>query len=124
MIMVGPGGARGGGMFGRANAELDPMIGLDDTSKPLRSKLLAVPALRQRYQKYVREIAEKWLDWNTLGPRVARYQSLIAEDVKVDTRKLYSVEAFTADVDDGERSLKSFVEKRRAYLLKSTAASR
>ena len=123
VIMFGPpGGGRGRGMFGRANAELDPMIGLDDTSKPLRSKLLAVPALRQRYLKYVREIAEKWLDWNTLGPRVARYQSLIAEDVKVDTRKLYSAEAFTADVEGGERSLKSFVEKRRAYLLKTTAA--
>jgi len=123
VIMVGPpGGGRGRGMFGRANAELDPMIGLDDTSKPLRSKLLAVPALRQRYLKYVREIAEKWLDWNTLGPRVARYQSLIAEDVKVDTRKLYSGEAFTADVEGGERSLKSFVEKRRAYLLKTPAS--
>jgi spore coat protein CotH len=118
VIMFGPGGGRGRGMFGRANAELDPMIGLDDPGKPLRSKLLAVPALRQRYLKYVREIAEKWLDWNTLGPRVARYQALIAEDVKGDTRKLYSLEAFTTDVETGERSLKSFVEKRRAYLLK------
>ena len=30
-------------------ADLDPLVGLDDTTKPLRSKLLAVPALRQRY---------------------------------------------------------------------------
>ena len=119
VIMVGPpGGGRGRGMFGRANAELDPMIGLDDTSKPLRSKLLAVPALRQRYLKYVREIAEKWLDWNTLAPRVAKYQALIADDVKVDTRKLYSLEAFKEETDGPERSLKAFVEKRRAYLLK------
>jgi hypothetical protein len=122
--MVGPGGGRGRGMFGRANAELDPMIGLDDTSKPLRSKLLAVPAFRQRYLEYVREIAEKWLDWNSHGPRVARYHSLLVEDVKGDTRKLYSAEAFTTDVEGGERSLKSFVEKRRQFLLKSTAATR
>ena len=124
-VMFGPGGGRGGrGMFGRANAELDPLIGLDDTAKPLRSKLLAVPALRQRYLTYVREIAEKGLDWNSLGPRIARYQALIAADVEADTRKLYSAEAFKADVATGDRSLKAFVDKRRAFLIKATTASR
>ena len=114
------GGPRGGGrgMFGRATAELDPLIGLDDPTKPLRSKLLAVPALRAKYLGYVREIAQKHLDWNTLGPRVAKYQALIAADVKTDTRKLYSTEAFTTDTDGGERSLRSFIDRRRAYLLK------
>jgi spore coat protein CotH len=115
----GGGPGRGGrGMFGRATAELDPLIGLDDASKPLRSKLLAVPALRERYLSYVRDIAQRWLDWSTLGPRVAQYQALIAGDVKADTRKLYSFEAFQNDVAGSERSLKAFVEKRRAFLLK------
>jgi hypothetical protein len=109
-------GGRGG--FARASAELDPLIGLTDTTKPLRSKLLAVPALKERYLGYVREIATKWLDWQTLGPRVAKYQALIAEDVKVDTRKLYTLEAFKDGTDGAERSLKSFVERRRAFLLK------
>ena len=104
-------------MFGApATAELDPLIGLDDTTKPLRSKLLAVPALRERYLSYVRDIAQKHLDWKTLGPRVQQLQALIAEDVKTDTRKLYSTEAFKAETDGDERSLKSFIEKRRAYL--------
>jgi spore coat protein CotH len=117
MFVQGPG--RGGrGMFGGASAELDPLVGLDDTTKPLRSKLLAVPALRQRYLAYVREIAEKHLDWKTLGPRARQYQALIAADVKADTRKLYSFEAFQTGFDDSERSLKAFVEKRRAFLLK------
>ena len=115
----GPGGpGRGRGMFGRATVELDPLIGLDDASKPLRSKLLAVPALRERYLGYIRDIATKWLDWNTLGPRVKKYQALIAADVKADTRRLYSFEAFETDIDGHERSLKSFVERRRAFLLK------
>ena len=106
-------------MFGApATAELDPLIGLDDTTKPLRSKLLAVPALRERYLSYVRDIAQKHMDWKTLGPKVEQYQALIAEDVKTDTRKLYSTEAFKAETDGDERSLKSFIEKRRAYLLK------
>jgi hypothetical protein len=49
---------------------------------------------------------------------VAQYQALIAGDVKADTRKLYSFEAFQNDVAGSERSLKAFVEKRRAFLLK------
>jgi hypothetical protein len=116
----GPGGpGRGGrGMFGRATVDLDPLIGVDEPSKPLRSKLLAVPALRARYLGYVRDIATKWLDWKTLGPRVQKYQSLIADDVKADTRRLYSFEAFQTDTDGPERSLRSFVERRRAFLLK------
>jgi hypothetical protein len=111
-----PGGpGRGGrGMFVRASVDLDPLVGLNDASKPLRSKLLAVPALRERYLSYVRDIAQRWLDWKVLGPRVAQYQALIADDVKKDTRKLYSVEAFQNDV----KGLESFVERRRAFLLK------
>jgi hypothetical protein len=116
-------GGRGfpGGRFGRgsaASAELDPLVGLNDSSKALRSRLLAVPALRARYVAYVRDIAEKWLDWKKLEPIVRARQALIAGDVKIDGRKLYSTEAFTADVSDGENSLRAFVEKRRAYLLK------
>jgi spore coat protein CotH len=113
-----PGGRGGRGGFGRATADLDPLIGLDDTTKPLRSKLLAVPALRERYLAYVRDIAQKWLDWKTLEPRIRTYQALIAEDVKADTRKLSSFEAFRADIDGHERSLRSFVDRRRAFLLK------
>jgi spore coat protein CotH len=105
--------------FGMAGAELDPLIGINDASKPLRSKLLAVPALRAKYLGYVREIADKWLDWRTLEPLVKQYQSVIAADVKADTRKLYTTERFTAGVDRGDDSLKSFVDRRRAFLLKA-----
>ena len=104
--------------FGQAGADFDPLIGLDDTSKPLRSRLLAVPALRERYLGYVREIAEKWLDWRTLEPLVTQYQSVIADAVKVDTRKLYTTDAFTADVATSDASIKRFVDARRAFLLK------
>jgi hypothetical protein len=105
--------------FGQAGAELDPLIGLDDASKPLRSKLLAAPALRARYLGYVREIADKWLDWRTLEPLVQQYQSVIAADVKADTRKLYTTEQFSTGVDRGTDSLKTFADRRRAYLLKT-----
>jgi hypothetical protein len=83
----------------------------------LRSKLLAVPALRTRYLKYVHDVAEKWLDWKRLGPLAEKYQALIAADVKADTRKLDSFDEFAADSPRGSGTLRSYVERRRAYLL-------
>lgn len=91
----------------------EPLSGLTDATKPLRSKLLAVPALRAKYLAYVREIATKWLDWKTLEPMVTRSQVLIAADVKADTPKLESYEAFQQSAAD----LKDFADKRRAFQL-------
>jgi hypothetical protein len=38
-----------GSAFGGGGTQLDPLVALNDPTKPLRSKLLAVPALRQKY---------------------------------------------------------------------------
>ena len=108
----------GGRGPGGGGPDLDPLVGLDDESKALRAKLLAVPALRAKYLGYVREIAEKWLDWKTLGPLAQKYHDLIAADVAIDTRKIYD----NAGFDRGVESVKSFADARRAYLLKATAA--
>jgi hypothetical protein len=54
-----------------------------------------------------------------LEPIVRRYQAVIAEEVKADTRKLYSSERFRADLDESPESLKHFVDRRRAFLLKT-----
>lgn len=113
----GQGGGPGGAGGGTGNATLDPLVGLTDASKPLRSKLLAVPELQKRYLEIVLDIAERWLDWEVLGPLAEGLQSLIAEDVEIDTRKLYSYEQFQSALDGGANSLRSFVEQRRAYLL-------
>ena len=115
----GPGGGRGFGPFG-GGPDLDPLIGLDDPTKPLRSKLLAVPSLRAKYLAYVRDIAERWLDWRKLEPLAREYQALIDADVKADTRKLYSYEAFHSGLAGAENSLQSFAAKRREFLLNVT----
>ncbi len=131
----GPGGP-GGGPGGRggprpAAVDLDPLVGLNDTRKPLRSRLLAVPSLKARYLEHVRTIAEDWLDWNRLGPVVAQYRALIDKDVEDDTRKLSSIAAFRKAVADAPEdpaaapgpgrgpsmSLRTFADRRRKYLL-------
>jgi len=110
-------GGRGFGFGGMLpSATLDPLAGLNDTSKPLRSKLLAVPTLRARYLAYVRQIAEKWLDWKRIGPLAERYQFQIAAEVRDDPRKLDGFEEFPVD-HPGTGDLRSFIERRRAYLL-------
>ncbi|MCB9940288.1 MAG: CotH kinase family protein [Planctomycetaceae bacterium] len=112
--------------------ELDPLIGMDDSSKPLRSKVLAVPKYREQYLRNIRELAEKSLDWNSLGPFVTQAASLIDEAVKTETRKLGSYEAFVAATSapkaetnqpemrggHGSMNLKTFAETRRQYLMK------
>lgn len=117
----------GGGEAVRG-VELDPFAGGKDANKPLLSRLLQVPSLRQRYLARVREIATQWLDWKRLGPVATQYHSLIAAEVKADTRKLSSDEAFEKSLmQDSEQegfrgretalSLKNFADQRRAYLL-------
>jgi len=111
-------GGRGGGA-----GQPDPLAALDDPNKALRHRLLAVPALRQRYLQYVGDIADRWLDWQRLGPIVERYRALIASDVEHDTRKLDTTEAFTTGVyGNGEgpppaTTIKGFADERRAALL-------
>ena len=115
---------------------LDPLIALDDPEKPLRSRLLSVPALRDRYLEKVRHIAQQDLDWTKLGPKVAAYRDLIGKEIAADTRKSSSTEAFeilTADspakatdedppnLGHGSVPLHEFAEQRRAFLLKPPA---
>jgi spore coat protein CotH len=126
----GFGGPRGGNP-GEANngVKLDPLRAANDESKPLISKLLAVPNLRAKYLGYVREIADKWLDWEKLWPIATKYQALIAADMKADTHKLNSFEAFEKSLLEdiagrgpgpmgrGTIGLKTFADQRREYLL-------
>jgi hypothetical protein len=128
----------GWGRFNRSSSgassnpvELDPLANADDPGKALLYRLLAVPELRARYLGYVRDVAERWLDWKTLGPLARSYQAAIAADVAEDHHKLYSTDAFTRSVTDDNAveeeggpiapptlGLKSFAEQRRAYLLR------
>jgi hypothetical protein len=110
-------------MLSTGRADLNPLVGQNDPSKPIIAKVLAVPALRAKYLGDIREIAEKSLDWNVLGPVVKQYRDLIAGDVARDTRKLFSTEDFLRTTADEPEygTLRSFFEGRRAFLLKWTA---
>jgi hypothetical protein len=98
-------GGRGGmGGVRVEGLKLDPLSGADDESKPLLSKLLAVPSLRARYLGYVREITTRWLDWKTLGPVAVAHHRRIAAEVAADTRKLSTTAAFTESLVGGNQA--------------------
>lgn len=133
----GPGGPGGGppagpGGGGNSGYKVDPLVGLYDTSKPLRSKLLAVPKYRAKYLANVRTIAEQSLDWSKLGPRVETYAKLLEKEIEADTRKLASYTDFRAATGltkdpnraPGNRhSLELFATERQKYLLDHSAIS-
>jgi hypothetical protein len=78
-----------------------------------------VPALRAKYAGFVKEIAQKSLDWNALGPVVKQYRELISADVARETHKLFSTDEFLrSTADDG--TLRGFIEQRRTFLLNWT----
>ena len=120
----------GPGFFGRGGepgADMDPLSQVDSPNRPLIAGLLSNPRLRARYLAHVRTIAEKWLDWNTLGPICDQYRALMDADVQDDTKKLTSYEQFMkSDVSSSGEGrgpfgappgLKLFVDQRREYLL-------
>jgi len=130
----GPGGPLGVGGGNSSGYRIDPLVGLYDTSKPLRSKLLAVPKFREKYLQNVRTIAQDWLAWDKLGPVVAEQGKLIEKDVAADTRKLSSFADFEAAVlrplprgngpIAGHRSsLELFAKERSKFLLQHSAIS-
>ena len=121
-----------GGIFGRTgspgsgrghgDSTLDPLVGLDSDRMPLRSKLLTVPQYRKRYLQYLRTIAEKSL--KNLSPVIAHYRQLMDDEMKIDTRKTSSYDAFahaTAPWQENGApapgSLNDFIGKRRDFLL-------
>ena len=113
----GRGGFGGPPGAGRGGPELDPFAAEKNPNATLALKLLAVPALRVRYATYVREMAATWLDWQRLGPVAGALHDLIAPEIARDTKKLVTTEAFAASLSGDARSLKSFADQRRAFLL-------
>ena len=97
--------------------ELDPLSGLDDATKPLRSRLLKVPALREKYLGFVRQLAGE-MTWDKMGPIVARERALVERLVAQDTRKAFTTETFERDTSpEPTGTLRQFFERRSKYLL-------
>lgn len=99
--------------FSTRNIRRSPVEGEGNANRPVISRLLSVPVLRQRYLAHVRTMVEESLDWNVLGPKIAAYRALIGDEVRADTKKLYSNNQF----ESSPAELENFVRQRRDFLL-------
>ena len=62
-------------------------------NKPVLSRVLAVPAFRQRFFAHYRT-ARMFLNWDHFGPIFAAHRALIETHVEADPKKLYSYALF------------------------------
>lgn len=98
--------------FKTNDTNLSPVYGETLAIRPLISRLLAVPELRQRYLAHVRTIMNESLDWTVLEKKVTAYQALIGEEVAADTKKLSTNAQYASSAAD----LKNMVTARKTYL--------
>lgn len=111
-----------GGSSRIEGVKLDPLFSVSDASKPLINRALAVPEYRSRYLRYVREIADKALDWQRLGPIAERLHAAIEPIVKSDGRKLDSYEDFKSSLklngsSGSAISIHRFAVERREFIM-------
>jgi spore coat protein CotH len=132
VMRPGDGGRRRGRpnmpVAGGNEMSLSPLAGAEQPEKALLNRLLAVTEYKQRYLGYIRDVNNKWLNWERFGAVAIKYQGLIADDVHHDDHKLFSTEAFNSSLNVDTAggggmfgatgvSLKTFVEQRHAFLV-------
>lgn len=106
--------------MGHGAVDLDPLVGMDDPGKPLRSKILQVPAWRKQYLQNLKVLAEIEMAPEKINPFLDQYRQLLANDVRLETRRTSSEEAFfqaTETDHPAEGSLSHFFSERRQFLL-------
>lgn len=80
---------------------------------PLMHRMLAVPAIRQRYLAHVRVILNEYFNPEFIYPVIDRYTKMIDPLVQADPRKFYTYEQFL----EATAELKRAVASRRAALI-------
>jgi len=98
--------------FVAGDLRLSPVQGSTGSNRPVLSKLLAVPELRQRYLAHLRTVLEESFRPDALFPDIERYRALTIDHVVADPKKNYTMTAYTNDL----AALKSFVSQRYAFL--------
>ncbi len=94
--------------FTSADVAMTPVQGTGNVNRPVISRLLAVPELRQRYLAHLRTVLEESFHPDVLQPQVDAVRDLTAADLITDTKKNYTMAQYTNDVN----SLKSFIRQR------------
>ncbi|MBI5916555.1 MAG: CotH kinase family protein [Bacteroidetes bacterium] len=99
------------------NATWSPFYNETDTDYPLLNRLLAVPAIRQRYLAHLRTIIQDDLQQPLIDSLIDNYVDMIDPYVASDTKKIYTYANFQSET----AALKGLFQQRR-NLLSSNAS--
>lgn len=93
-------------------ATLSPVQGSTGTNRPLLSKLLGIPELRQRYLAHMRTAIAERFNPSYMNAAIDHYHQLSVAAIIADPKKNFTMATYTNEV----RSLKTFVTNRYNYL--------
>jgi spore coat protein CotH len=102
----------GNSTFTTKNVNWSPFLKEADIKYPLINRLLANPALKQRYVAHVRSIINNQLDETYTNSIIDKYKNLIDTSVKADTKKLYAYTQYTSTINE----IKNFIKNRKINL--------
>ncbi len=98
--------------FISSDYSLSPVQGATDSSRPLLLKLLGNAELRQRYLAHMRTVLEESYRPDIMTPAINHYAALSATDIATDSKKGYTMAAYTNDLV----ALRTFVTNRYKFL--------
>ncbi|MEN9674334.1 MAG: hypothetical protein RIS76_230 [Verrucomicrobiota bacterium] len=94
--------------------EVSPVEGAENEGRPMISRLLVLPELRQRYLAHVRTVLAESFNPEVLTPLIDRMSALSADAIAADPRMEFPDSSYADEV----RILKSFVTNRHAFLIR------
>ena len=93
---------------------------IDNPNRPVLVRLMAIPRLRARYVAHLRTLIEESFNWEAMEQMATDMHNLIAEEVELDTKKLFSTNAFYSNLENASGNvpgIRQFVIERRDFLL-------
>lgn len=98
--------------FTAGDTSLSPVQGSTGTNRPVLSRLLGIPELRQRYLAHMRTILEEKFNPTIMNALIDRFHRLSVAAIMADTKKSYSMAGYTNDLT----ALRNFVRLRHTFL--------
>ncbi len=93
-------------------SSLSPVQGAGGANRPLLSKLLPIPELRQRYLAHMRTVLEERFNPTYLTPVINYYHRLTVADIITDPKKNFTMTAYT----NALVALRTYVTNRYKFL--------
>jgi spore coat protein CotH len=94
------GGGPGGGLSTTQMQQMDPLVQSTNASRPLISKLLAIPRYKKQYLAHLRSIVQENFATTAYRDRALAMQAIISQAVQDDTKKFYTYANFTGNIDN------------------------